>query len=763
MSVSSITQLLKEHYGLQGELRSLVGYANPNYMLTTSDGTSYIVKGFSKNAKRGPEVVRGQMEILDQVHESWDGAPLPRPIRSLQDHLLESDDTVKEDHLIGVLTWLDGELLKDIADKTPHFGEIGSLVGRLDNYLNQLDNVAIRSWISTWDPQHALQSKAKSKYISDPNLRRIVNYFYLQYDDHVAARSHELRMGLIHCDVNDYNIVLQDSGRVGLIDFGDMVYSHLINELAIMLTYLMLDAGDLDHVVTEVVGKYCREFPIDELEAELLYHVIGVRIAVSLSKSAHAKESDPDNTYLQVSERPMVELAYKWIRYNPQHVASIVLKASGLKPRTGVKHLLEDRQKFIAPSFSISYNSPIEMESAAFQYMYAADGTTYLDCVNNICHVGHCHPEVVEAGSKQMARLNTNTRYLYDSLAEYAAQLTAKLPPELDTVFFVNSGSEAGDLAQRIARTVTGSTSLIVIDHGYHGNTLAGIDASPYKFKGPGGSGAASHIQVLDMPDGYRGKYSDTEDPLAAYLADVDRTLSGGNDQRAPIFYAESIIGCGGQVVLPQGYLQGIYDRVRQRGGLCIADEVQVGFGRVGETFWGFELQSVVPDLVVMGKPMGNGHPLAAVVTTHKIAEAFDTGMEFFSSFGGNPVSCEIGKAVLRVLDQEDLQNHALEVGQEFKRALQTLQKDYECIGDVRGYGLFLGIEFVEDRDSKTPWAAGAKEVVELMKGKGVLLSTDGPDNNVIKIKPPLPFSKENVEQVVWGMEHVLKGLTKRG
>ena len=401
------------------------------------------------------------------------------------------------------------------------------------------------------------------------------------------------------------------------------------------------------------------------------------------------------------------------------------------------------------------------MARAAFQYMYSAEGKTYLDCINNICHVGHCHPVVVEAGQRQMRTLNTNTRFLYDSLNEYAAMLADLFPDPLDTVYFLNSGSEAGDLSQRIARTITGSNQTLVLDHGYHGNTIAGIQASPSKFNGPGGSGPVDFVHPLDIPDSYRGKYADNADQVDLYGQDLDEQLDSIEERglKPGIFYAESIVGVGGQVTFPDGYLAMVYDKIRSRGGLCIADEVQVGFGRVGDRFWGFQLQEVIPDLVVLGKPMGNGHPLAAVVTTRSIAQEFSNGMEFFSSFGGNPVSCEIGKAVLNVIMEENLQHHAREIGNYLKSELVNLQSVHPEIGDVRGRGLFLGVELVSNPETREPLTMSTSKLIENLKDNGILMSSDGPFRNVLKIKPPLPFNRKNADTLVAQLDSALKGL----
>ena len=293
------------------------------------------------------------------------------------------------------------------------------------------------------------------------------------------------------------------------------------------------------------------------------------------------------------------------------------------------------RDAHLGPSLSLAYERPLEIVRGEGAYLFDSDGRRYLDLVNNVCHVGHCHPRVVEAGARQMMTLNTNTRYLHERLAVYAARLAASLPAPLEVCYLVCSGSEANDLALRLARTRTGGRDVCVIDGAYHGNTAALIDVSPYKYKGPGGSGRAAHVLEAPMPDTYRGEFRGTTgDPGPRYAAYVGELVEASRARgRGPAtFLAESIMGCGGQIEPPPGYLEAAFAHVRAAGGICIADEVQVGFGRVGSHLWAFERQGVVPDIVTLGKPIGNGHPLAAVVTTRPIADAFANGMEYFNT-----------------------------------------------------------------------------------------------------------------------------------
>ena len=419
--------------------------------------------------------------------------------------------------------------------------------------------------------------------------------------------------------------------------------------------------------------------------------------------------------------------------------------------------LLELRKKYLSPSLSLSYDKPLHIVRAKGQFLYDSKGDRYLDAVNNIQHVGHCHPKVVSAASEQYGILNTNTRYLDETVINYAKDLTNYLPNGLTTCFFTNSGSESNDLALRLARTATDSKETIVLDGAYHGHVSSLIDISPYKHNSKGGSGPPSYVHTVPMPDSYRGKYRG-EEALTGYIDELKNILYSikKNGKNISAFVVESIMGCGGQLILPDGFLERAFELVRDEGGVCIADEVQIGFGRVGSKFWGFETANVQPDIVTMGKSMGNGHPLSVVVTKKQIADKFNNGMEYFNSFGGNPVSCAVGKAVLNVIEDEKLQQNAHKVGEYLLEKLKQLQGEFPLIGQVRGMGLFIGIELIKEKSKLIPAHAEAEKVVNEMMRKRILLSTDGPDHNVIKIKPPMVFSTENADELVLNLSEVL-------
>jgi 4-aminobutyrate aminotransferase-like enzyme/Ser/Thr protein kinase RdoA (MazF antagonist) len=421
---------------------------------------------------------------------------------------------------------------------------------------------------------------------------------------------------------------------------------------------------------------------------------------------------------------------------------------------------LAARRRLIGPNLRVSYQRPLKIVRGFRQYLYDEKGRAYLDVYNNVPLVGHGHPRVVRAVQEQLALLNTNTRYLHDLVVRYARRLVRLLPEPLRVCYFVNSGSEANELALRLARAATGGQDVIVLEHAYHGHTTTLVDVSPYKFEGPGGSGRREWVHVAPLADAYRGRYR-RDDPQAGpkYADEVGQIASrlAGEGRRLAAFLSETLPSVAGQVVFPPGYLADAYRHARAAGGVAIADEVQTGFGRLGDAFWGFETQEAVPDIVVLGKPIGNGFPLGAVVTTRELASAFDNGMEFFSSFGGNPVACAAGLAVLDVLDDEKLQENARRVGAALAQGLRELSLRHPVIGDVRGAGLFLGVELVRDRASLEPATEEAAYVANRLRERGVLTGTDGPFENVLKLRPPLVFSGDDARLFLAILDEVLQ------
>jgi ethanolamine-phosphate phospho-lyase len=751
-----LQQFIEDNYDLeQVTLKRLDGYANENYLV--NDGhDKYILKTYPFSKETHDQAV-AESKILVYLSQRFDG-DTPEPVRSGQRRYVLRADIEGESKTIRLLTFVSGQFLGDVERTDELLGSLGAFLGQLDESLSHIHNAVISSRRIKWDNQHLSMVEPYVMDIDDPGRRKIVLYYMQQFRERVLNHENRLRRCVIHNDANEWNLLSKNGCISGIIDFGDIVESYRINELSVAITYAIMGLEDPIAKAAVIVKAYNEYSPLDTIEVDLLYYLIAARLCISVCNSAHSKKNNPDNEYISVSEQGAWDLLHLWLTINPLEAQNSFRTAIGQMPEKAetIESLVEVRTENIPRIVSLSYATPIYMQGAALQYMYDGYGKTFLDAYNNIPHVGHCHPKVVAAGQRQMAQLNTNTRYMYKLLNDYSARLLAKFPPQLNKVFFVNSGSEASDLAIRLARHYTGKQDMLVMEHGYHGHTQTAVSISHYKFNNPKGQGTHAGILTAPIPDTYRGEFKSDDPKAGSKYAQQAIEMMAKHSAPIAAFISEPVVGCGGQVALAPGYLQALYPEVRAQGGVCISDEVQVGFGRLGHHFWGFEAQEVVPDIVVLGKPMGNGHPMGAVVTTQAIADAFSEGVEFFSSFGGNPVSCAIGLAVLDVLEEEGLQQHALEVGEYYLQSLHQLAQKYPQIGDVRGSGLFIGVEFIQP-DSQKPDTELAQEVKAYLRDQQILTGTDGPFDNVLKSKPPLCFSKQNVDQVVATIDQFLK------
>jgi 4-aminobutyrate aminotransferase-like enzyme/Ser/Thr protein kinase RdoA (MazF antagonist) len=994
--------LAREGYGITGAIRSLPSERDQNFHLRADSGEAYVLK--ISNIAEPVEILDLQNQAMARLAERAPDLAVPRVVAARSGQtILPLPGPAGGTHHLRLLTYIPGRLWTDVRPHTPKMlHSLGRAMGAIDRALEGFAHGAATRRLK-WDVAHASWIRDYLAHLGDPARRTIVERRLLQYESQVLPRLPNLRKSVIYNDANDANVLVSEGDPrtrsvIGVIDFGDLVHSQTIGELAVACAYGMMGQPDPVSAGARIVAGYHEIFPLTEAELEVLHPLICIRLCVSVTNSAYQRVMEPGNAYLTISERPAWDLlrtlapvpdafahyvfraacglppcpvepvVANWLRGNPGAIgrvigadlrtarsvvfdlgvgstelggnfefadpaaltdklfdrmraedaaagigrydearplstaprfriegnagpewrtihlgldlfldagspvfaaldgivhartgddgapfgrgATLVLEHAipgaqafytlyrhldpeslggmaagrrvrrgepigaiggaaanggwpphlhfqivldlmghggdfpgeappgqrqvwlGLCPdpnlilglpvdrlrRTGMAadEILGLRRRRLGRNLSIAYRKPIHIVRGSMQYLYDQDGRQYLDAVNNVPHVGHCHPRVVKAGQRQMAVLNTNTRYLHENVVRYAERLVATLPEPLRVVYFVCSGSEANELALRLARTSTRSKDTIVVDLAYHGNSGSLIEVSPYKYEGPGGHGPEPFIHKVPVPDAYRGLYRGDPEAGVRYAQHVADAIGRIRERggRPPVFLCESMMGSAGQIPLAPGYLREAYRHVRAAGGLCIADEVQVGLGRVGSRFWGFELQGVVPDIVTMGKPIGNGHPLAAVVTTPEIADAFDNGMEYFNTFGGNPVSCAIGEAVLDVIEQEGLQAHALDVGGYLMDRLRQLQDRHAIIGDVRGAGLFIGVELVRSRETLERALDEASYVVNRMKERGILLSADF---NSIKIKPPLVFTRGDADFLAETLDLVLQ------
>ncbi len=758
LSEKQLAEIFLRGYNLRGKISRLPG-ENQNYRITTPKGQRFILK--LADPQHPVSLIDLEHSVTAFLHQSNVQLAFPRLIPAQSGELVYRHPVGNQivraclwNYVAGT-PWGEHNRLNHLV-----FHDLGRALGELDTVLAQFDHPAAHR-THPWDLAAASQHRQKIQLIDDPTRRRLLEWAFHLYAANARPSLPRLPHSVIHGDANDENLLLSNGRLTALLDFGDCLYNPTVCELAIALAYAMLDQENPLQAGAEVVRGYHTARPLSEEELAVLFPLICARLGTTVTISAARRQIDPHHPTWFVTEGRAWDLLEALSAIEPREAETIL--SSGL--RTGVRQtggapverLLAKRRRRIGASLSLSYDEPLKIVRGYGQYLYDHRGRPYLDLVNNVCHVGHCHPRVVAAGQRQMAILNTNTRYLYDGLTEYAERLCSTLPDPLDTCFFVNSGSEANELAIRLAMAYTGRRDFLVIEGAYHGHTSRLIELSPYKFLGPGGTGHPEEwVHIVPMPDGYRGMHRGRgRETGLAYGAEVGRVVARTPASIAA-FLAEPLMGCGGQIIPPDGYLETAFQHVRAAGGLCIVDEIQVGFGRVGSAFWAFELQKVIPDIVTMGKPIGNGHPMAAVVTRRDIAAAFANGMEFFSTFGGNPVSCAIGMAVLDVIQEEKLQENALQLGERLQSGFRALMEAYPLIGDVRGAGLFIGVELVQDRRTLEPAAEKADRLINRMKDRGILLSTDGPFHNVIKIKPPLVLTADDVDMVLRVFEEEL-------
>ena len=421
--------------------------------------------------------------------------------------------------------------------------------------------------------------------------------------------------------------------------------------------------------------------------------------------------------------------------------------------------LIERRHRFMGPAYFHFYETPLYLTRGEGVWLYDDDGNRYLDCYNNVPSVGHCHPHVVDALTRQARTLNTHTRYLHHHVVEYAEMLAGTLPGDLSVCMFVCTGTEANDLAYQIARSVTGNDGAIITKGAYHGGSTLVSELSPeIGRRRP----RPDFVAEIEPPDTYRGQFGADHPNLAeSYAGLADDAIATLRERgKAPaLLMIDSIFDGRGLLVPPPNYQRLLYDKVRAAGGLVVADEVQAGLCRLGDHYWGFEDCGVVPDIVTMGKPLGNGHPLAVVATTPAIAEEFARRESYFNTFGGNPVSAAVGKAVLEVIEQEGVLDNVKQTGAHLAAGLERLAQRHSIIGDVRGKGLYYGIELVGDRTGKDPATAETSAVIEHMRRAGVLAAKIGQFGNIVKLRPPLVFNRQHADLVLEKLDAALAAL----
>jgi len=765
-------------FGLSGRLNELGGERDRNFLISRDDGELLIKV---TNAAEPDELVRFQNAALRHIEKQDPSVPVPRlyPVPGGGDWLAIGNKAGVT-HRVRVLSFLPGLAVREAPDDPRMMQAIGSAAASLDKALRGFFHPAADHPLA-WDIKNAHRLDCLREYVGD-DVAALVNTVLDRFAATVLPVLPGLRAQVIHNDIAFHNTVVdprQPQVVTGFFDFGDMIFAPLVQELATSAADVAVGRADPVAVAASLVAGYHSVEPLEPEELAVLPDLIATRSALAVAISAWRPLQD-ERDHLGDWDADVIDLLKRYEALGSERIQALFRNACGLRPVTTsaisststepvspasasghtTDDLLQRRRQSLADGEGLSYDRPLHLVRGQGVWLYDVAGRAYLDCYNNVPHVGHCHPLVVEAIARQAALLNTNTRYLYDAIVEYSERITATLPDGLDVCVFVSSGSEANDLAWRMARACSEHSGALVMERAYHGVTEAVYDLSPYDV--PERRALAAHVATLAPPYAYRGEWGEeVSDRGARYAGYVEPALQAlASRGHAPAaFVMDSILSSNGIIAPPPGYLQSVYERVRAAGGLCVADEVQSGFGRLGEHMWGFEIDGVVPDIVTFGKPIGNGHPLGLVVTRRDIAERFVGVSSFFSTTGGNPVSCRAALAVLEVMEREGLQENARRVGTIMADGIRALANKHTLIGDVRGAGLFLGVELVRDRRTKEPADTETSWVINGLREMGVLIGREGSYDNVLKIRPPMVINDLQVELFLKTLDEVMSSL----
>ena len=716
-------------YGIEGSASALPGERDCNFRLDTAGGPLCLKVAHPLDTVA---VVEMQALALEHVGRVDPDVPVPRVVRTPGGDCVTDVDLDGSTHAVLLVSYLPGVTSEPGRSSPAVRAAFGAVLGRLDRALRGFFHpLAGRSLL--WDVSRLAELRPYLHHVA-ADRRTMVGEWLGRFEGDIAPALVGLRAQVIHGDPNPAN-VLVDPQRTevvtGVVDFGDMVHAPLVLDPAVAAAYQCFGAEDVAQALAEFVDAYGAVNTLEPGELSLLPDLVSCRLVQSIVIGAWRATLDPDNA--------------EYVLADQDDCWETLLRFEELRsrPPVGLATAIGRRRAALGPALSLSYAEPVRPVRGEGAWLVEADGTRCLDAYNNVPQVGHSRPEVVEAVARQLRELTTNTRYLVDGVVDYAERLASLLPDPLEVVMFVNSGSEANDLAYQIATVVTGSRGAVFTEHAYHGCTWMTAAMSPEEF---GLHRIEGWGETIEAPHPLRAPVSAAEQIDAAVVALASRG-------HAPaLLVTDTIFASDGIFPAPEGWLREAFTRVREAGGLSVADEVQAGFARVGKPFWGFALDGAVPDIVTLGKPMGNGHPMGAVVTTRAIAEEFARNWHFFSTFAGSPVAAAAGSAVLDVIEREGLAEHAEVIGARLRERISAL--GHPAIVDVRGAGLFVGVEL------SGPDEAGA--VVEGMRSRRVLIGRTGRERNVLKIRPPLVFDDSNVDALVAALAGTLADVTRR-
>ncbi|MCP5085196.1 MAG: aminotransferase class III-fold pyridoxal phosphate-dependent enzyme [Rhodobacteraceae bacterium] len=769
-SVSEARRIAQKLFDLTGYFTPLDSERDQNFRIHTQQGHGYVLK-FS-NVDEEPGVIDFQTQALLHIEQQDPALPVPRVVRTRDGAAFEIVKASRgTQHIVYVLTYLPGVILDDVAQTPTLWRNLGRQIARLDLALRGFFHPHARHDL-LWDLLRCTDLRPHTVHIADTAARQNIEAVLDHMAVEIMPRLKRLRHQVIHADAHSNNTLThpqQPDTITGILDFGDMVYAPLVAEVAIAADVDGLPPDELIDTLCHLVAGFDSVVPLEEEEIDLVYDLVLARLAATATIIAWRKVMTPNRpAYLHDVEVSYWETIARLINIGRATIRDSLRTACRFPPycplngasdvSDDTEHLLARRYHVLGTKLSLFYSQPLHIERGRGPWLYNAQGKAYLDAYNNVPVVGHCHPHVVKAIARQMAALNTNTRYLYRSILDYAERLTGLLPGNLSVCVFVNSGSEANDVAWRIAQFITGQRGALVMEDAYHGITETTAHLSTYDLR----RGLAPHVQTLMSPDPYRGVYRHGEPHLAErYAADAERAIAdlAKAGLKPAAFMIDTTFLSNGVPDVPAGYVAAVTAKVRAGGGLLIADEVQAGFGRFGTHMWGHLAHDVIPDIVTLGKPVGNGYPLGIVVTTPDILNAFVEETGLFSTYGGNPVACAAGMAVLDVIENEGLLANARVTGDYLREGLRGLMSRHTWLGDVRGWGLLAGIELVRDRTTREPADTETKRLLDLMRDNGVLIGCEGPFDNVLKIRPPLVFKRNHADILIEALDRSLAAL----
>jgi len=760
LSPAQASEIARERFGVDGEARPLVSERDQNFRLTDADGAGWVLK--VSNAAEARGVVEMEVAAVEHVARMDPGLPVPVPRRGRGGEQIVEFTLGEAQHLVRLIPHLPGRTWQppELDDRV--VAGIGEVVARMGLALRGFFHPAAGRAIE-WDQQHLPDLARHADLVTDPGRRALLDRVLERWQRNVLPALPGLRAQVIHNDVTLDNLLLDEAGRVtGVIDFGDMAHTALVLDVPATLQSLVREREDVFTVAGAFLPAYASVLPLESIEADLLGDLLAGRMAQTILISAWRTPRFPDNDYITGWERPA------WVLLEQLEAAgwdeasrrlAVMARGPVHRGRSSVPvpdEALIGRRRVLGSALEpLTYRRPLHLVSGRGALVYDADGRAYLDAYNNVPVVGHAHPRVADAIARQASLLNTNTRYLHAAVVELAERITASMPGGLDTVMFVNSGSEANDLAWRLARIATGGDAGLVTDWAYHGVTAAIADFSPSEWapdERPDG------VETFPAPDTFRVAYADADAARAAMAAALDRLRA--RDRRPAALFLDGFFTADGIFAPPPDVVAALVDEARVAGALYVADEVQAGHGRSGDGLWRFPAWGVTPDVVTLGKPMGNGHPIAAVVTRADLADRLAAETTFFSTFGGNPVACVAALTVLEVMEDEALVANAAAVGDELRAGLRALAGRHPAIADVRGRGLMTGVELT-DPARNAPATALARDIRDEMRDNGVLIGTTRREKNVLKIRPPLCIGSHEARMIVATLDGVLTGLER--